>query len=221
MPKFVAHEAQPRLTPQGHGDSTDHLVHCDAPLHHWVCRGQRAHASVHLLVHEPEGDCHVTNKGLIVAFRVPHGALSITPIAERAHNLHDTPVFILFGLQQLNPLVWNCHAQPKVKAQAALGHWAAQGWHATHIFSNHNRIRHQLMDEVVCQHQICACVHVGVKAKVLRIVATEATVDAVVLVKHGGHTVKSEPIKLVLVQPPTEIGQQITDCFPVAVVQAA
>ena len=57
------------------------------------------------------------------------------------------------------------------------------------------RLGQQRVHELVGQHEVDHGVHVGGRAEVLRVVAREGHVDAVVVVQHGGHAVEAEAVK--------------------------
>lgn len=56
---------------------------------------------------------------------------------------------------------------------------------------------------------------------VLLCLTCEGHLEAVMVIHHGGDAVKAEPIKLVLVHPPSSIGHQEPQRLPVACVAGA
>eukprot|EP00976_Prorocentrum_cordatum_P005765 115116-Prorocentrum_minimum.AAC.2 len=74
---------------------------------------------------------------------------------------------------------------------------------------------------VVGEHEVGHALHVGVHAEVLAVAAGELVLEAVVCVHHGGHAVETEAVELVLLHPPTQVGQQEAHGLVLAVVEAA
>jgi len=64
------------------------------------------------------------------------------------------------------------------------------------------------VQQVICQSQIIEGIRVNVQAKVLVVVATKALTDAPGVVEHGGDSVEAISVEVVLVVPPTQVGQQ-------------
>lgn len=60
----LTYKVKVALSSQAVGKQTDHLVKLYAPINNGVHGNQRAHAGVHLLVHQPEGQRLVSHQGL-------------------------------------------------------------------------------------------------------------------------------------------------------------
>eukprot|EP00166_Cyanidium_caldarium_P005973 ctg_766.g154 len=114
------------------------------------------------------------------------------------------------------------HRQAVIEPEAALVHSAAERRHAGHVLGDgghHAGISR--VQPVVGQHQVHARVHVHLHAEVFGVIATESGADAMMRVQHGGHTVEAEAVKVVLVDPPAQVGEQETQHLPAAVIEAA
>ena len=75
------------------------------------------------------------------------------------------------------------------------------------------------MQHAVGQHEVDQGIHVHPEVEVLPVIPGEPRRDAVVVEQHGGHTVKAEAIKAVLLNEPAEVGQQQPQHLPLAVVK--
>jgi len=91
MPKFITHKVEIPFTAKSMGDKTtiesvikgekmrssrdkegqpNHLMEGKAAIDRAVQRMKGGHISVHVLVHEPESYCFVSNKRLVVRFSI-------------------------------------------------------------------------------------------------------------------------------------------------------
>ena len=73
------------------------------------------------------------------------------------------------------------------------------------------------MRELVGQHEVDDGVDVGGHGEVLVVVSGEPDVDPVMVVQHARHAVKPETVKLILVQPVADVGQQVAQRLVAAV----
>ena len=219
VPQLVAHEVQVGLAPEGHGDEPNHLVQGHAPDDDLGGLVQRAHAFVHLGAHQPEGDRLVPDQRLVVTLGVSHRLLGVPAVAERVDELGHLPVLVADVFQVPDPEVRQAHPEPVVKADAAVVHPPAQSRHPRHVLSDGDGRRDELMRELVRQHQVHDRVGVGGHRKVLVVVARKADVDPVVVIQHAGDAVEPEPVKVVLVEPVLDVGQQIAQRLVAAVIE--
>mmetsp|Transcript_7040 Transcript_7040/g.15466 ORF Transcript_7040/g.15466 Transcript_7040/m.15466 type:complete len:492 (-) Transcript_7040:1049-2524(-) len=218
--KLIAHEGEVALTPQSHGHQADHLVQGHPPRHHPTLLSECRHTLVHLGAHQPECNGLISHEGLVVTLGVADGPLRVTPVAQCGHQVPHAPVLVPHVLEQLDPAVRDGHSQPVVKAHTSLRHRAAQRWHPAHILCHRDGLWQVVVYEVIGQHEVHHRVHIGGHTKVLVVVAAEACVDAVVVVQHARHAVKAEAVKLVLVQPPAQVGEQVARDLPSLVIEA-
>ena len=47
-----------------------------------------------------------------------------------------------------------------------------------------------------------------IKTMLLIVIARESCANTVIVIQHGSHSIKSEPIKMVFILPPTQIREQ-------------
>lgn len=66
-------------------------------------------------------------------FDVGDRLLHPTPVSQREDDVAHVPILIPVLLQQLNPLVGDCHGQAVVEAQATFADWPAQTRHTGYI----------------------------------------------------------------------------------------
>ena len=225
--ELVTHEVQVPLAADGHGDEAKHLVQRHPAVHHRRRLLERAHAVVHLGVHEPEGVRLGPDDGLIVGLGVPDALLRVPTVAQRGDDIVHAPVLVpqvsLPGrLEQPDPDVRDGHRETSVEADAALAHGAAQRGHPRHVLRNHLDARIRLVQHVVRHHQVVDRGDVGVETEVLVVIPGELHLEAVVVVQHGGDAVEAEPVESVLVHPVPEVREEVPLHLPVfVVVQAA
>lgn len=74
---------------------------------------------------------------------------------------------------------------------------------------------------MVGQPKIVEGIGVDIQAEVLVVVATEALSDAARVVQHGGYSVETVSIEVVLVVPPTQVGQQESEHLVLHIVEQA
>jgi hypothetical protein len=66
MAKLIAHEIEVSFTTQTHGYKPDHFMKSNASINPRRRGAIEGHEIIHVLVHQPEGNCFVTYKGLIM-----------------------------------------------------------------------------------------------------------------------------------------------------------
>mmetsp|Transcript_78471 Transcript_78471/g.202067 ORF Transcript_78471/g.202067 Transcript_78471/m.202067 type:complete len:423 (-) Transcript_78471:401-1669(-) len=208
--ELVAHEVEVALATKAQHQEAQHLVQRQTAVDAHGGRGRldQAHACVHLRVHQPEGDGLVADDGLVVRLNVADHLLLIPPVRERVDDVPHVPALVRLLLQHLDEHVRDGHRKAVVEAEAAILHGPAQRGHAADVLANCHCARHDVVDEIVGEHQVDVAVNVSVAAKVLVVVAGVALPDAVRVVQHGRDAVKSEAVKAVLLQPPPHVGQQ-------------
>mmetsp|Transcript_17773 Transcript_17773/g.41029 ORF Transcript_17773/g.41029 Transcript_17773/m.41029 type:complete len:473 (-) Transcript_17773:1167-2585(-) len=218
VPKLVAHEVEVSLATERHGEHADHLVHGDTAVNNQVCRSEVGHAVVHLLVHQTEGNGLVANECLVVALAVANNLLLVPPVGERVHNVPHLPLVIGELLEQLDPHVRRSHRKAVVEAKPSLGHGAREGGHPGDILSNRDATGTDRVDKIIGKHQVNAGVHVSGRAEVVVVAVDKGVVHAVVGVENRRNPVKAKPVELVLLEPPTEVGEEEAQNLPGRVV---
>ena len=64
------------------------------------------------------------------------------------------------------------------------------------------------MDELVCEHQISYPINITLIAKIFVVRATEASIDAVMVVHHASDSIKSKAINLEFLDVVSQIAKQ-------------
>mmetsp|Transcript_39718 Transcript_39718/g.77744 ORF Transcript_39718/g.77744 Transcript_39718/m.77744 type:complete len:451 (-) Transcript_39718:756-2108(-) len=216
--KLVTHKVEVPLPPQGHGEHADHLVQRNAAVDNQVGGSQVGHAIVHLLVHQPEGNGLVTNERLVVALAVAHHLLLVPAVGEGVNNVAHLPLIIRHLLEKLDPHVRRRHSKPVVETKPSLGDRARQGGHARHILGDREAPRAERVDKVIGKHEVHTRVHVCRGAEVVVVAVHEGVVHAVMLVQDRSHSVEAEAVELVLLKPPTKVGEEEPEHLPRRVV---
>mmetsp|Transcript_8241 Transcript_8241/g.15658 ORF Transcript_8241/g.15658 Transcript_8241/m.15658 type:complete len:572 (-) Transcript_8241:563-2278(-) len=218
--ELVAHEGEVALPAQGHGEDADHLVQRKPAVHAVRRLPDGGHLIVHVGVHQPEGQRLGPHQRLVVGLGVGDALFVVPPVLHGEHEVAHVPVMVVDPLLHgLHPLVGDGHLQPVVKPDASLRNWAAQRGHARDVLRHRDDVGIQRVQHVVGQHHVRHAVHVRVHAKVLAVAAREDVLQAVVRVHHGGDAVEPEAVKLVLLHPPAQVGEQEADGFVLAVVE--
>ena len=110
----------------------------------------------------------------------------------------------------------NDHSQSTQKESGA----PAERGHAADILPDGDCMWEHVMDHVVHEHEVHACICVRAHAKVLVVVARERHLEAMVMVHHTGHSVKAEAVELELIKPVARVAHEEPEGLPVAVVKA-
>mmetsp|Transcript_92966 Transcript_92966/g.165325 ORF Transcript_92966/g.165325 Transcript_92966/m.165325 type:complete len:270 (-) Transcript_92966:1073-1882(-) len=186
MTKFVANEIQVGFTSEAQDQESNHLVQCKSAVHsHAVMRILvNTHVCVHGCVHQPEGQCLVSNNGLVMGFSISHHLLFPASVGEGVRDVPHVPAVITHFLQQLDEHVRDRHGQSVVKSKATPVNRKAQRWHAAHILPNCNGTWHQLVDQLICEHQIDVAVDVSISTEVFMVSTSVALSNAVRKVEH-------------------------------------
>jgi hypothetical protein len=87
------------------------------------------------------------------------------------------------------------------KPAGALKIVPAESRHATHILSNGDGMREQVMYHAVHEHEVHTRISIRAHAKVLIVVACEGHLQTVMVVHHAGDTIEAEAIELELIEP--------------------
>mmetsp|Transcript_84829 Transcript_84829/g.262614 ORF Transcript_84829/g.262614 Transcript_84829/m.262614 type:complete len:319 (-) Transcript_84829:497-1453(-) len=179
--ELVAAEAQVAL-PQRKADHADHLVQGQAALDAGRRGRQRAHARVHLGVHEPERDRLVADDGLVVGLCVGNASLILAAVLQLAGDpLHAPGLVARALLQDLDPHVGDGHGQPGVEPKAALLDGERDGGHAADVLGYGGRRRQRGLDDVVREHEVDVRRDVSVGSEVI----VTGLADRVRVVQHG------------------------------------
>mmetsp|Transcript_5318 Transcript_5318/g.7197 ORF Transcript_5318/g.7197 Transcript_5318/m.7197 type:complete len:466 (+) Transcript_5318:635-2032(+) len=222
MPKLISHKGQVALTSQGHCEQSNHLVQCERTVDA-VCGGLRGrHLVVHVGSHHPECKGLGSHKCLVVGLGVGDALLIVASVLQAERDVAQVPGVVIMPLfHHLHPLVRNGHLQSVVEPDPALRHRPAECWHAAHVLTDGHNVRVERVQHVIGQHQVAHAVYVRVQTKVLRVVACELVLQPVVSVHHGGDAVEPESVKLVLLHPPAQVGEEEAHGLPMGVVEQA
>ena len=216
--KLIAHEIEVALSTERHGDHADHLVEGNTAVDNQIGGGQEGHAVVHLLVHKPESDGLVADERLIVGLAITDNLLLVAPVCEGVNDVSHLPLVVRHLLEELDPHVGGSHGKAVVKAETTLRDGTAEGRHARHVLGDGEAPRADRVDKVVGKHQVNAGINVGGHAEVVIVTVHECVVHSVMLVQDRGDAVEAETVKLVLLDPPPQVGEEEAENLPRGVV---
>ena len=217
MAEFVAHEVEVRFSAAGQGEQADHLVQGNGAVDYRVV-AVLVHVGVHIRPGQTEDHRLVAHQRLVVGLHIGHGFLSGAAQAHAAPHLIDVPEFVL-DLHRLDPHIRQSHAQPVIKADAAVRNGQAHAGHTGHILGNGDGLGVHLTDQLVGKLQIGHRIRIGVVGEILA-VGGKVRSEGMVMVQHGGHAVEAEAVEMVLRHPEFQVGQQEVDNAGLAVVKA-
>ena len=152
-----------------------------------------------------------------MAFHIGNGRR----IAEREliPQVAEVPVLIPCFLGKFDPQIGDPHAEAVIKPDAAVRNLFAHSRHTGHVLRHGNGRRFHFADQFVGELEIGHGVHIRVHGEIL-VERTEIRSECMVEIQHGGHAVKAEAVKMVFLQPESQIAQQEMQHFRLAVVEA-
>ena len=103
-----------------------------------------------------------------------------------------------------------------IKTNSTIRNFSSQSGHSTHIFCNGDCIGLYFTNQFVCQLQVGNSLHVGIVGEIL-IIGVEVGAQTMVVIQHGGHTVKAETIEAIHVHPVLAVAQQEVQYLGLAV----
>jgi len=215
--ELIAHKGQVAFAAQTHSQQPDHFVQGHTPVDDGIL-AVYFHAPVHFLVAQAEHNGLVANQRLIVGLAVADDLFFGTAGSQFVVNMPQIPMFVGNFLQQADPKIRRTHSQPVVKADAAVFDRQTQARHCGHILGDQNGVGVNFPGQSGGQLEIGDRLQVGVHRKILAVVGKGRT-QTVVQIEHGGDTVEPETVKVVLLQPEFQVGQQKVDHFVFAVVE--
>ena len=216
--ELVPHEIEVSAVDGRSGNETDHLMQRYSAVGH-VGRMTVLEVPVHVGVHEAEDDGLVAYECLVVTLGVGDGLLVLAAVGHLIEDMTGFPVLILNLFDILDPEIGNTHGQTVVKSHAAVRYRASETRHAGHLFGDGDGIGFDLMNDLVSQREVHERIAVFVTVEVRRI-AVEVLAQTVTAVDHGGHTVETEAVEVVFVEPELTVRQQEMEHFVLAVVKA-
>ncbi len=129
------------------------------------------------------------------------------------------PVLILLFLEGLYPVVGNTHGHAVVKSYATVFLRNGKTGHAAHFLGYGYGLGIDGMDKLVGKGEVCNRIGV-LTAVVIIVVGTESLSEAVVIIKHRGHAVEAEAVKMVFFKPVFAVGKEEVNHLVLAVVEA-
>ena len=94
-----------------------------------------------------------------------------------------------------------------VKPNASVCYRITQSWLTTVVFGYCNRIRIQLMHQMIRQHQLNDSIQIRLDTKIIT-QTFKLFIYAIVDVHHAFYGIKSKPVDMVLIHPPGDVGEQ-------------
>ena len=218
MAELVAHKVQVCLAAAAQREQPDHLMQGDCPVNDGRV-ADFVHIRVHGGIRQTEHHGLVAHQRLIVALHIGHCVLSGTAQAHVAPHPAQVPVLVTDVPHRFDPHIRQTHAQPVVKANAAVLNGQAHAGHTGHILRNGDCIGLGLMHQLVGKLEVGDRLHIRIQGEV-PVVIGEVRAQRMVMVEHGGHAIKAEAVEVVLVQPEFQVGEQEVDDLILAVVEA-
>ena len=117
------------------------------------------------------------------------------------------PVLIFLLFKCLNPIIRDTHSHTVVKTYASVLERNSKSGHTAHLFGYAYGMRIKHMNEFVGQSQIGYSIGVLITVVII-VITAECLTEAMIVVKHGGHAVKTETVKTELFHPIFAIGEQ-------------
>ena len=204
--ELVAHEGQVALAAQTHGQQTDHLVQGHAPVDHQILV-VIGHTPVHFLVAQAEHHRLVPHQRLVVGLHIADDLLLGSAARQLRPEHPHIPVVVPDLLQELDPHIRLAHGQAVVKAHTAVFNGQAQPRQGGGVLGDGDGVGIYLAHQFVGKLEIGDGLGVGIHGEIL-VVGAEGGAQTVVVVQHGGDTVKAEAVKVVLRLPVFQVGQQ-------------
>ena len=219
MAEFIAHEVEVSVSGRAYGGKPYHLVKRNSPVHDETLR-ILVHRSVHLLIHQPEYQCLVPDKSLVVTLCVADGFLILALVGQLPPDLAHAPLLVALFLQPFDPVVGDTHCHPEVEAQSAGLVWSRKPGHSAHVLGNGDGIRVYFLDQHRRKRQIGdgILVHAGIE---IIVIAAEILAEAVVPVKHAGDPVETESVQMIFLHPELAVGKEEVLGLVLSIVEAS
>ena len=155
-----------------------------------------------------------------MALHIADGLLFGALVGHLEEDFPHAPVVVAAGLERFHPEVGDTHRHAEVEADAALFHGESHAGHSAHVFGDGGGRRVDFAHQPVGEREVCEGVLIDVPVEILG-VFHEIHSETVVEVAHAGHAVEAEAVEAELLEPVFEVGEQETDGFGLAVVEAA
>ena len=218
MTKFVAHEVQISFTTAGKGKEADHLMKGDGAVNHRIV-GILVHVRVHGGVCQTENQGFIANQSLVVAFHIGNRVFSGPAQAHITPHLANVPLLVGHFFHSTNPHIGEAHAKTVVKADTAFLDGKAHAGHTGHIFRDGNSLGIHLTNQFIGKLQIGDCFHMSIIGEVFA-VGVKISTKSMVMIQHGGNSVKTETVKVILGHPEFQVAQQEVNDSVLAVIKA-
>ena len=124
MTEFIAHKVQVALSTKRLSQKSNHFVQSHSPID-FKTRLVSTHLWVNLLIEKPHGDGFVTYNCLVVWLSIPYALLFPASVCHTVRQMAHVPVLIRGLFKQLDPKVWQKHAQSVVKTDTTFLYFPA------------------------------------------------------------------------------------------------
>ena len=218
MAELISHEVQVSTIDSGCCDEAYHLMQRDTAVRH-EGRMTVLEMPVHIGVHETEDDGLIAHERLVMTLRIRYGFLILTTVRHFKQDMTGFPVLILHLFDILNPEIRNTHCQTIVETYTAIGYRTCQARHTAHLLRNRDGIGFHFVDHLIGQRQIHQGITIFVSVEVRRI-AVEVFAQTVRAIDHRSHTIETESVEVVFVEPELTVREQEMQHFVLAVVEA-
>ena len=215
--KLVAHEVEITTVDSCCRHQAYHLVQGDASMHGAVLVSL-LEMPVHIGIDEPEDECFVSHKGLVMTLTVGDGLLVGTTVFHLPEDGAGFPVFISQFLDGLYPVVGDVHRHAVVEPISTVLIACCQSWHATHLFSDGDGVGIHLVDEEVGEGEIADGIVILMTVEIVGI-ATEGFAQSMTVIEHRGDTIEAEAVETILFHPITAVGEQEMNNLILAIIE--
>ena len=215
--KFITHKVEIAFSAASQCEETNHLMQGNGPINDRVVT-ILIHIRVHSGICQTENHGFGTNQCLVMAFNICNRTLTGAAHTHIAPHFIDIPEFVL-GLCCFYPHIRKAHGQPVIKADTSIFNGKAHARHTGHILCNGNGLGIDVSDQLVGQLKVGDGFGVGIHGEIL-IVGVEISAQAVIVIQHGGYTVKPETIEVEFFQPELQVREQKMENTGSAIVEA-
>ncbi len=170
-------------------------------------RVRSLHVVVNDIAKQPGNQGLIPHQGLVVALRITDGPLFCPPIGQFMPKTLQRPVLVGCVFGEPDPVVRNTHGKAVVKTDAPRLRRCGQARQAADILCNGYRSGVQFVDHAVGQGQVHQGLLIHPAVKIV-VIGCKRLFEAMVLVEHTGHPVKTEPVYAVFVHPIAAVGEQ-------------
>ena len=193
-------------------------MQCDAAMH-CIIFIPFLEMPIHISIYQTKNNSLIAHQCLVMAFGIRNSLLVLASVGHFPEHAARFPVFINLLLDCFNPIIRNIHGHTVIKPISTILNRCCQPGHTRNFFRNGNRFGIYLMNQLVGQCQITNRIIILIPVKVIPII-TERLSQAVAIIQHRCHTVKTKTVKTELIHPILTIGQQEMNHLILTIIKA-